>query len=156
MKAVSVHGLPAAARLDEGQSLVELALLLPLLLLILLGLADFGRAFYYTTIISNAAREGAAYLSQNPGVAGFADTNTSSVKTKVCNETGLFAYNSPSTCSLTVTPPGAVNFSAYVAGQDAVVVVSYDFRPISSYLVSRLIETDPMPLRAQATYPGLK
>lgn len=156
MKAVSVYGLPAAARLDEGQSLVELALLLPLLLLILLGLADFGRAFYYTTIISNAAREGAAYLSQNPGVAGLADTNTSSVKTKVCNETGLFAYNSPSTCSLTVTPPGAVNFTAYVAGQDAVVVVSYNFRPISSYLVSRLIETDPMPLRAQATYPGLK
>ena len=145
-----------AVRSDEGQSLVELALALPILLLLLLGLADFGRAFYYTTIISNAARAGAAYLSQNPTAGRLAATNVNSVKSKVCNETGLFAYNDPGNCSLTVQPPAAADFSGYAAGQDAVVSVTYDFTLISSYLVGRFVATDPLPLRAQATYPGLR
>ena len=33
---------------EKGQSLVELALALPLLLLILMWLMDFGRAYYVT------------------------------------------------------------------------------------------------------------
>ena len=45
---------------NAGQSLVEVALALPLLLLILIGLADLGRAFYYTTAIASAARQGAS------------------------------------------------------------------------------------------------
>ena len=146
----------SGVRKDEGQSFVELALALPFLLLLLLGLADFGRAFYYTTIISNAARAGAAYLSLNPDKALVPSTNASSVKSKVCNETGLFAYDNPAACTLTVNAPGAVDFSGYVSGQDAVVSVTYDFTLVSSYLVGRVISTSPLPLRAEATYPGLK
>lgn len=144
------------ARSDEGQSLVELALALPVLLLLLLGLADFGRAFYYTSIISNAARAGAAYLSQNPAAGQLPSTNANSVKSKVCNETGLFAYNDPANCSLTVKPPAAADFTGYGSGEDAVVSVTYDFRLISAYLVGRVVSTDPLPIRAQATYPGLR
>jgi Flp pilus assembly protein TadG len=55
-----------------GQSLVEFALILPVLLLILLGLFDFGRAIYAYSSISNAAREGARLAivdqSSNSGV----------------------------------------------------------------------------------------
>ena len=47
--------------LQRGQSLVEFALLLPLLLLILVLLFDLGRAVYYYSVIHNAAREGARY-----------------------------------------------------------------------------------------------
>ena len=151
-RGLGVEGLSC----DGGQSLVELALTLPLLLLILLGLADFGRAFYYTTIISNAARAGAAYLSQNPSAGGLPETNVNSVKSKVCNETGLFAYNDPANCTLTVVPPGAPNFSLYGPGEDAVVSVTYDFTLISSYLIGRVVSTNPLPLRAEATYPGLR
>ena len=149
-------GRAKSVRTDEGQSFVELALALPILLLILLGLADFGRAFYYTTIIANAARAGAAYLSLNPDKALLPATNPSSVKSKVCNETGLFAYDDPSNCPLTVRPPTAIDFTGYVSGQDAVVSVTYDFTLISGYLVGRVISTNPLPLRAEATYPGLK
>ncbi len=46
---------------ERGQSLVELALILPVLILVLLGILDFGRAFYAYNAISNAAREGARY-----------------------------------------------------------------------------------------------
>lgn len=45
----------------RGQTLVEYALILPLMLLILVMLFDLGRAVYYYSVIHNAAREGARY-----------------------------------------------------------------------------------------------
>ncbi len=45
----------------RGQSLVEMALVLPILILIVLGLLEFGRAFFIYTVVSNAAREGARF-----------------------------------------------------------------------------------------------
>jgi len=45
----------------HGQSLVETALTLPLLLLVVLGFIDLGRAVYYYSAIGNAVREGARF-----------------------------------------------------------------------------------------------
>ncbi len=42
----------------RGQSVVEMALVLPIVLLILIGLIEFGRAFFIYAVVSNAAREG--------------------------------------------------------------------------------------------------
>ncbi|MEN6524323.1 MAG: TadE/TadG family type IV pilus assembly protein [Anaerolineaceae bacterium] len=50
----------------RAQALVEFALLLPLLLVLILGAMDLGRVFYFKIILTNAAREGANYLSRNP------------------------------------------------------------------------------------------
>ena len=47
-----------------GQSAVELALALSVLLLLLLAGADFARVFYMTVAVNNAARAGAQYGSQ--------------------------------------------------------------------------------------------
>lgn len=49
-----------------AQALVEVAILLPMLLLLVLGAMDFGRVFYAKIVITNAAREGANYLSRKP------------------------------------------------------------------------------------------
>ena len=47
-------------RQDEGgQAIVELALTLPLLLLIIMGIFDFGLLFQRYEVVTNAAREGA-------------------------------------------------------------------------------------------------
>lgn len=51
---------------EKGQGLVELAIILPLLLIILLGIIDFGRVFYAYVAITNASREGARYGSLHP------------------------------------------------------------------------------------------
>lgn len=48
---------------SRGQSLVEMALLLPILLVLIIGAIEFGRLFYTKIVITNAAREGAYYLS---------------------------------------------------------------------------------------------
>jgi len=50
----------------RGQSLVEFALLLPILLLLVLGAMDFGRMFSTKITLTNAAREGANYLARHP------------------------------------------------------------------------------------------
>ena len=44
---------------EVGQSLVEFSMILPLFLVLLFGLVDFGRAFYTWLLVTNAAREGA-------------------------------------------------------------------------------------------------
>lgn len=46
---------------SAGQSLVELALILPLLVLLFLGALDAGRVFYYYTAVANATRAGGTY-----------------------------------------------------------------------------------------------
>lgn len=51
---------------EKGQSLVELAVSLPIILLILLGTIDFGMALFSYSIIRDAAQEGALYGSFNP------------------------------------------------------------------------------------------
>lgn len=48
-------------RHNSGQSLVELALLLPAILLLAVVTLDLGRGIYYYSAIYNAAREGARY-----------------------------------------------------------------------------------------------
>jgi Flp pilus assembly protein TadG len=50
----------------RGQSLVELALLLPLLALIMLGTIDLGRAFFAYQRLTNAVKEGALYGVRYP------------------------------------------------------------------------------------------
>lgn len=44
---------------EAGQSLVEFSLILPIFLLLLFALVDFGRGFYTWMLVTNAAREGA-------------------------------------------------------------------------------------------------
>jgi Flp pilus assembly protein TadG len=47
------------SRSDSGQAIVEFALVLPILIILLLGITDFGIALYDQAVITNASREGA-------------------------------------------------------------------------------------------------
>ncbi len=51
----------------RGQSVVELALMLPILLIILLGLLDLGRVYYVMVALEDMAAEGATYAAIHPG-----------------------------------------------------------------------------------------
>ncbi|HEY9157720.1 TadE/TadG family type IV pilus assembly protein [Candidatus Binatus sp.] len=53
----------------RGQAAVELALSLPLLLMMFLVVVETGRAFYIAISVSNAARAGVQYGSQNLSTA---------------------------------------------------------------------------------------
>ena len=58
----------------RGQALVEFALILPIFILLLLGIFDFGRAIYGNNTISNAAREAVR--------VGIVDQNVTAIKAR--------------------------------------------------------------------------
>ena len=51
---------------ERGNSLIEIALLLPFFLLLVMGAVDFGRAFYWAIQVEGAAQAGAEYGAQHP------------------------------------------------------------------------------------------
>ena len=48
---------------EKGQAMVEFALLLPVLLLLLCAIIDFGWLYFNQLLLNNAAREGARYAA---------------------------------------------------------------------------------------------
>jgi Flp pilus assembly protein TadG len=54
-------------RLNLGQAVLEFALVLPFLLLLVIGALQFGRVYFAKIVLTNAAREGAYFLSTNKG-----------------------------------------------------------------------------------------
>lgn len=80
---------------QSGQTLLEVALLTPLLLLLLLGVIEMGRYAYIGILVGNAAHAGAMYGSEN--VANSADT--AGIQTAADND---FQNNGQSISNLTV------------------------------------------------------
>lgn len=119
----SVH---ASVVSECGSSLVELALMLPFLVLLLLGIVDFGRAYYLSVEVNNAAHTGALYGTQNstdttgmqnaatgdaPDVSGIAATATYGCE---CSDGSNPVANctSPPTCAVNVVNYVQVTTSA--------------------------------------------
>jgi len=71
--------------MSRGQSLVELALVLPILLLLLVGTIEVGRFSYYSILVSNAARAGAQYGAQSLATAA----DTAGIKTAAQNDANV-------------------------------------------------------------------
>ena len=57
-------------RPERGQSMVEFALVITILMILLAGVIDMGRAFFTYMAMRDAAQEGAAYGSLNPTSIG--------------------------------------------------------------------------------------
>lgn len=70
-------------RKSRGQALAEFALVIPVFLLLLYGIIEFGRYVYTVQILNNAAREGARYAivhgSGSLNSSGPAESGTTSV-----------------------------------------------------------------------------
>ena len=78
---------------DKGQAFVELALVLPVFTLMLVGTAEVGRLAYASIEVNNAARAGVAYAAQ---------TNTTAADT--ANIQLAATQDAPNLTSLTATP----------------------------------------------------
>jgi hypothetical protein len=83
-------------RCDKGAELIEFALVLPLLLLVLFGILDFGIMFQRFETVTNAAREGARIAV----LPGYAQADVEARVTQYLTAAGLtatptFAYTAP-------------------------------------------------------------
>lgn len=84
-------------RADEGQALVEFALVVPFLLLFLVGIVEFGRAWNLHQVLTDAAREGARRaVVYNPNITEDSVRNT--VKAAIAT-----AGANPNSATITVT-----------------------------------------------------
>jgi len=68
-------------RNEDGQAMVEFALVLPIFLLILCGIIDFGWLFYNQLALNNICREGARYAIVNTAE----DHSTNAILTHIDN-----------------------------------------------------------------------
>jgi Flp pilus assembly protein TadG len=99
-------------RSRAGQSLVEMAMVLPVLAFLTFGLLDFGRAYYFQVSVTNAAREGARVAILNiytgPQTPNCSTASTCPVQTDlnitnaVSNE---LLYSGITPNSVTICPP---------------------------------------------------
>jgi Flp pilus assembly protein TadG len=75
--------IPGSTRqAEQGNALLELALIFPVVLGLCLGITDFGRLFYSATTVTNAAEAGAVYGSRSVANA----SNVSGIRQAVLND----------------------------------------------------------------------
>lgn len=115
---------------EHGQAIVEMALTMPLLLLIVLGMFDFGLMFQRYEVVTNAAREGArlAVLTS--------EYSTTDAQSRALDYlasggiTGTCSAGTGGSVCVTVTP-GTTTISGTspaVTVDEVVVTVEYDYQ----------------------------
>jgi Flp pilus assembly protein TadG len=119
---------------DRAQALVETALVLPLLLLLLVGLFDVGRAVWLSNTLATAVREGSRYgvvhgaLSGAPTGPGSATYTPPDTDTAITAHVRNYATGVPNNLTVKSTwPDGNAN-----RGSRIVVSASFPFAPILS------------------------
>lgn len=105
---------------ESGQNLVEFALVVPMLLILVFGIAEFGRAWMTKNILTGAARE-AARVAVVQGAGG------SSIVPATARAREVLASAGITTATVTVSDPGTSfgSVTATVVYNFPVVVVGF-------------------------------
>jgi Flp pilus assembly protein TadG len=87
---------------ERGQALVEFALILPIILLLVVGMLEFARAWNLHQVMTDAAREAArrAVLADTKAANG---QTQDSVKAAMWNRLAQFGYD-PSKATMSISP----------------------------------------------------
>lgn len=115
-------------RREAGQSMVELALVLPLFLTMVLAIVEIGRAFAAKQSLTIAAREGARVLVLPYG-AGLAYTTEAAVQTAAMDRVRSYLASS----GVGVGPETNVRIARIRAGNDGVYGTVDDLQPEIDY-----------------------
>lgn len=132
---------------SSGQSLVELAVSLVILLYLLSGAVEFGIIFFQFVQLRDAAQEGALYGSIN---APISSTDTAKIdaivtRAKSASSSPIDLINDPNV-TVTVTVPDG----KYCEGGSLQVQVGYPHRIFMPFMPT-LIGRNTIPLNAQVT-----
>ena len=162
-----------AAKRDRsgGQALVEFALVFPVLVFVLFGIFDVGRAVYAYNTIANAAREGARIAAVNQ--LNPATTDTTCIENmpvenlaspnwsiRACAASSAVSLGvQPSAVSVSYGPPPNTSLSCsptlYV-GCIASVTVSYTWNPVTpviSNLLGHIAMTSTSQIPIERVFP---
>jgi Flp pilus assembly protein TadG len=113
---MTTRTLTRFAKRDDGQALVEFALIMPFLLLFLIGIIEFGRAWNEHEVLTDATREGARVAAVwNP------DATAADVDNAVL---AILAANHMDPDKAKITKPGWDDDT----GADVTVTVTYPYQ----------------------------
>jgi hypothetical protein len=133
--------------LQRGQSLVEMSVGLVVLLIVLSGLLDVGRAFYIYVGLEDGAGEAALYLSINPGCRTATDgpqcANPNNAEYRARNAGGENIDWSSATITI-VRPP------VYGVGDPVKVTIQYQLKLLTPFM-PRFAGVNPISLKTEAT-----
>jgi Flp pilus assembly protein TadG len=135
MKKALIH-----SQKEQGQALVEFAAVLIILMIVMAGLLDLGRAFFVYMSLRDAAQEGATYASINPG-------DTTGIINRV-RTTSVKPVNMADTNLVKVTP---TLLGAPCAGNGVEVLVEYPNFQITTPLLGTILGSQSIALRARIT-----
>jgi Flp pilus assembly protein TadG len=122
------------ASTNQGQGILEFALVLPLLLLVVFGVLDLGRIFFVTIGLTNAAREGVRYLTLHPDDVSneFGSFwGSKAAATDEANYSGITVSGS----QVTVTCSNVDGDDLCDSGTPATVTVTYNFDLILGWIL---------------------
>ncbi|WP_248255693.1 TadE family protein [Georgenia sp. EYE_87] len=91
-----------ARRHDRGATAVEFALILPILLLLIIGITEFGRAYHVQTTLSDAARAGVRTMALHSNVTEAKKSARDAATTVVLTDDQITVK--PSTCDGSTEP----------------------------------------------------
>jgi Flp pilus assembly protein TadG len=104
-------------RSQRGQSLVEFTIIIPILLMVMMGIYQFGIVYNNWVTLTDAARAGARQAAVSRGLA---DPNAVAVARVKASATDL----NQSKLGITVTPPSG---SGWTQGADTTVQATYPY-----------------------------
>jgi Flp pilus assembly protein TadG len=124
----------------SGQGIVELALALPLLLLLMLGTIDIGRVFFDYVQLRNAVREGAGYGARVP-------TDTAGITLRV-NRHGI-----PASTNIVVACTGDCTTTDGVPNGVGTIEVTatHTFTPITTAFLQTWFGIDPITISVKSS-----
>ena len=142
------HGVKIMKMLDEdGGSLVEFAVIAPLLLMILFGIMEFGILLYNQAVITNASREGARF-----GIVARTVRRTGGLEGEIATE--IFKYKnylisfSATTAPIIVETTPADTAGA-LFGEDLKVRVEWDYTFLLIPKMTNIGLSNPLTLSAE-------
>jgi Flp pilus assembly protein TadG len=136
-------------RENSGQAFVELALILPIFILLLVGIAEIGRLAYASIEVSNAARAGVAYAAQNHTTA----QDTANIQTAA-------QQDAPNITTLTATPTYSCSCESLLGvmttpGSCTGISTAVGSCPSPSRIVLYVQVTTAAPVNTLFNFPGI-
>ena len=123
-------------RSDRGQSLLEFAIILPVLLMIVAGVLDIGRLYFAYVAVTDAASEGAAYAATHP-------TNETLILARARDASNITADESEIGFQCPTCPTVG-------SGDPVTVTVTYSFT-LATPIINAMVPGGVIPLRAVAS-----
>ncbi len=139
---------------EAGQSMLELAISFVILLILLAGVVDLGRAFFAYSALQDAAQEGASYASLNPPASAADSAKLNAILARVKGNAGPTSrspidFNNDPNIGVTTAPVDGWTLAC--RGHGIKVTVTYTGYPLLMPIWRVLLPGNAIDLKAAAT-----